>query len=96
MGCSKSSSKREFYSNTSLPQEIRKISNKQPNLDGKEIQKRGDICICIADLFCCAAETNTTLQSNYTPKKMLKKFKKKRSEERRVGKECRSRWSPYH
>ena len=22
--------------------------------------------------------------------------KKKRSEERRVGKECRSRWSPYH
>ena len=27
MGCSKSSSKREFYSNTSLPQETRKISN---------------------------------------------------------------------
>ena len=24
------------------------------------------------------------------------KQKKKRSEERRVGKECRSRWSPYH
>ena len=23
-------------------------------------------------------------------------FKTKRSEERRVGKECRSRWSPYH
>ena len=23
-------------------------------------------------------------------------FDKKRSEERRVGKECRSRWSPYH
>ena len=22
--------------------------------------------------------------------------KRKRSEERRVGKECRSRWSPYH
>ena len=37
--------------------------------------------------------------------KALKKFKRKfektgvvkeRSEERRVGKECRSRWSPYH
>ena len=26
----------------------------------------------------------------------LKFPKKKRSEERRVGKECRSRWSPYH
>ena len=25
-----------------------------------------------------------------------KKKKLKRSEERRVGKECRSRWSPYH
>ena len=24
------------------------------------------------------------------------KEKKDRSEERRVGKECRSRWSPYH
>ena len=24
------------------------------------------------------------------------KSSKKRSEERRVGKECRSRWSPYH
>ena len=23
-------------------------------------------------------------------------IKKRRSEERRVGKECRSRWSPYH
>ena len=23
-------------------------------------------------------------------------FPRKRSEERRVGKECRSRWSPYH
>ena len=28
--------------------------------------------------------------------KVLKKSKCKRSEERRVGKECRSRWSPYH
>ena len=26
----------------------------------------------------------------------LKNIKKIRSEERRVGKECRSRWSPYH
>ena len=32
MGFSKSSSKKEVYSNTILPQETRKISNKQPNL----------------------------------------------------------------
>jgi len=28
--------------------------------------------------------------------KLLAKPRRKRSEERRVGKECRSRWSPYH
>ena len=40
MRCSKSSSKREFYSNTILPQETRNISNKQPKLTPKEIRKR--------------------------------------------------------
>src|SRR3712207_9506714 len=29
-------------------------------------------------------------------RKGIKHIKGKRSEERRVGKECRSRWSPYH
>ena len=38
MGHGKSNSKKEVYSNTSLPQETRKISNKQPNL--KQIQKK--------------------------------------------------------
>ena len=28
--------------------------------------------------------------------KQLKEKNRSRSEERRVGKECRSRWSPYH
>ena len=40
MGCSKSSSKREVYSNTILPQETRNISNKQPNLTRKAIRER--------------------------------------------------------
>ena len=44
MGCSKSSSKKEVYNNTVLPQETRKVSNKQPNLTPKgtreEEQKR--------------------------------------------------------
>ena len=35
MGCSKSSSKREVYSNIILPQEIRKSSNRQPNFTPK-------------------------------------------------------------
>ena len=40
MGCSKSSSKREVYSNTLLPQETRNIPNKQPNLTPKAIRER--------------------------------------------------------
>ena len=40
MGCSKSSSKKDSYSNTILPQEINKISNKQPNLTPKETRER--------------------------------------------------------
>ena len=35
MGCSKSSSKREVDSNTILPKDSRKISNKLPNLTPK-------------------------------------------------------------
>ena len=40
MGCSKSISKREVYSDTSLPQETRKISNKQPKLTPKATRER--------------------------------------------------------
>ena len=40
MGCSKSSSKREVYSNTILPQETRKMSNRQPNFTPKTTGKR--------------------------------------------------------
>ena len=38
--CSKSSSKKEVYTNTNVPQETRKISNKQPNLTPKAIKER--------------------------------------------------------
>ena len=38
--CNKSSSKREDYSNTSLPQETRKISNKPPKLIPKSTIER--------------------------------------------------------
>ena len=40
MRCSKSSSKRKVYSNKILPPEIRKISNKQPNLTPKATRER--------------------------------------------------------
>ena len=37
-------------------------------LNGKAVQGRGDIRIHVADSLCSTAETNTTLQNNYTPK----------------------------
>ena len=40
VGCSKSSSKREVYSNTILPQETRKTSNRQANFTPKATGKR--------------------------------------------------------
>ena len=40
MGFSKSSSKRKVYSNTILPQEARKTSNRQPNFTPKTTGKR--------------------------------------------------------
>ena len=40
MGCNKSSSKREVYSNKIVPQETRKISNRQPNFKPKATGKR--------------------------------------------------------
>ena len=40
MGHSKSSSKREFYSDISIPQETRKSSSKKPNLTTKGTRKR--------------------------------------------------------
>ena len=40
MGCSKSSSRREIYNNTILPQETRKTSNRQPKFTPKATGKR--------------------------------------------------------
>ena len=40
MEFSKSSAKREVHSNTSLPQEIREIPNKQPNFTPRATGKR--------------------------------------------------------
>ena len=35
------------------------------NLNGKELEKRIDTCICITESLCCIPETNTTLLINY-------------------------------
>ena len=43
----------------------------------------------IFNVFVCRSEQKHNKQSDVV-------FSTLRSEERRVGKECRSRWSPYH
>src|SRR3712207_7199110 len=42
------------------------------------------------------AERESEAELNWERKASLRRRSKARSEERRVGKECRSRWSPYH
>ena len=41
-------------------------------------------------------EVVTILRAVHKYKDSREQFERSRSEERRVGKECRSRWSPYH
>ena len=43
-----------------------------------------------------AEEMGVSVPYAYKMIRRLNKELKERSEERRVGKECRSRWSPYH
>ena len=53
------------------------------------------------DAFCCGQNIPIELEFGQDESKddlqaILLTEDHKRSEERRVGKECRSRWSPYH
>ena len=50
--------------------------------------------ITLACTECKQRNYNTTKNKKNNPDRL--EMKKYRSEERRVGKECRSRWSPYH
>ena len=47
------------------------------------------------DDYCCERMKKAFL-SNKFELYFAKRYAETRSEERRVGKECRSRWSPYH
>src|SRR2546429_9082870 len=64
--------------------------HKAPGLDTPEQQfTSGNPAILSVELFFDTYEAKTDVRTEHTDKIM-------RSEERRVGKECRSRWSPYH
>ena len=53
--------------------------------------------LCVADIAEATATSQSAVSHQLRTLKQshLVKFRR-RSEERRVGKECRSRWSPYH
>ena len=54
-------------------------------------------CILIAFMDFYGRIQNNHLEEKFWIKKIVNmNLRKARSEERRVGKECRSRWSPYH
>ena len=36
------------------------------NVNRKELQKREDLCICVADSLCCIAETNNVVKQSYS------------------------------
>src|SRR5256885_12314795 len=59
-------------------------------------------CVVSACNYLAVVKTQHALDKNFWAKILLVRFQNHpaghayRSEERRVGKECRSRWSPYH
>ena len=52
-------------------------------------------CLALLSSLFCPAQVSP-LQFNKNGEFKIVQFTDIRSEERRVGKECRSRWSPYH
>ena len=73
------------------------------NLEGrKDFQKQRDSGFNQV-LAKIAKKNNVTIGINFdeiieskNKERILARIRQNRSEERRVGKECRSRWSPYH
>ena len=66
--------------------EVEKTKSKSPAMENSP-QRRG---------VCTRVYTTTPKKPNSALRKVAKVRLTNRSEERRVGKECRSRWSPYH
>src|SRR5439155_9316461 len=53
--------------------------------------------VCSSDLFdCSSASTTNRAHKDFSTNNPERALNHGRSEERRVGKECRSRWSPDH
>ena len=69
---------------------FKKVNYKNISIVGSELFSIEDI---VANSSLNFPTSLIFVKSSYTERELKKNL---RSEERRVGKECRSRWSPYH
>ena len=74
------------------------VNTPEHSLPEANISKEMLSSVKLSTQWCWLPHGNTHLSSKSESyrKKCLRKQALSRSEERRVGKECRSRWSPYH
>ena len=61
-----------------------------------DVVKKAELCGYTSVKGCMAIKPAGYAIWENIQKELDRRFKETRSEERRVGKECRSRWSPYH
>ena len=59
-------------------------------------RKSGRKKVAPGDLVTVEVDTVVMIDNSFIASRWRNIQKVRRSEERRVGKECRSRWSPYH
>ena len=78
---------RNPYRDTNVVLEYKTINEREKNLKSRlENERRSEL----------EGWTGWTVESAKKEREKLENQLSERSEERRVGKECRSRWSPYH
>ena len=74
---------------------IQRVTNASVAIDGEVVGKCGKGYMILIGVS--VDDTDKDLEYMATKIPTLRIFEdENRSEERRVGKECRSRWSPYH
>jgi len=77
---------------------LKNVSAKAPTPGGGAVV---GVCAATSAALACMVTRysqgrRSAAEHEETYAQMLDEFERARSEERRVGKECRSRWSPYH
>ena len=83
--------KKQFVATNEGPDNVRALYTFKEELEQSEDQQAKEVLVDVYDLLDFKKDAYELLCQIGN-----RSDKKTRSEERRVGKECRSRWSPYH